>query len=77
VPQTQSLMMEQATLLAHRERWGREPSPTRGRLANLDGAEQALYQDLVEDVHAPSLRLEQERLDWRWVEGALGAAGIE
>ncbi|MEP6854542.1 MAG: Wadjet anti-phage system protein JetD domain-containing protein [Pedococcus sp.] len=77
VPQTQSLLMDEATLLAHRERWGREPSPTRGRLENLSEVEQALYQDLVEDVHAPSLRLEQERLDWRWVEGVLAAAGIE
>lgn len=76
VPQSQSLLMDQATLLAHRKRWGRESSPTRGRLENLDEAEQALYQDLVEDLHAPSLRLEQERLDWRWVEGAVATAGI-
>jgi hypothetical protein len=27
----------------------------------------------VEDVFAPSLRLEQERLDWAWVEDAFAA----
>jgi hypothetical protein len=76
VPRTKSLLMDRRTLLAHRERWGREPSPTRARLPNLSEAEQSLYQDLVEDVHAPSLRLEQERLDWRWVEEALAVAGL-
>jgi hypothetical protein len=77
VPQTQSLLMDLPTLLAHRERWGSEPSPTRARLANLTAAEQSLYQDLVGDVHSPSLRLEQERLDWRWVEESLAVAGLE
>jgi hypothetical protein len=77
VPQTQSLLMDLPTLLAHRERWGSEPSPTRARLAILTAAEQSLYQDLVEDVHSPSLRLEQERLDWRWVEESLAVAGLE
>ena len=77
VPQTRSLLMDLPTLLAHRERWGSEPSPTRARLAKLTAAERSLYEDLVEDVHAPSLRLEQERLDWRWVEAALVAADFE
>ena len=76
VPQTASVLMDRATLLAHRERWGTEPSPTRASLAHLTDAEQALYQDLVEDVYAPSLRLEQERLGWRWVEAALAQAGV-
>lgn len=69
VRQTASLLMDRETLLRHRERWGTESSPTRARLANLTDAEQVLYQELVEDVYAPSLRLEQERLDWDWVEG--------
>lgn len=69
VRQTASLLMDRETLLRHRERWGTESSPTRARLANLTDAEQVLYKELVEDVYAPSLRLEQERLDWDWVEG--------
>ena len=52
--------MDRATLLEHRERWGREPKPTRARLAHLTGAEGALYDDLVEDVLGPAVRLEQK-----------------
>jgi hypothetical protein len=63
--------MDRATLLAHRDRWGQESSPTRARLDHLTEAEQTLYQELVEDVYAPSLRLEQERLDWTWVQAAI------
>ncbi|HET7303879.1 MAG TPA: Wadjet anti-phage system protein JetD domain-containing protein [Segeticoccus sp.] len=73
LPQTRSVLMDRATLMAHRDRWGQESSPTRARLEHLTGAEQSLYQDLVEDVFAPSLRLEQERLDWAWVEDAFAA----
>ena len=72
VPQTRSVLMDRETLLRHRDRWGPEPAPTRARLAHLTPAEQALYTDLVEDVYAPSLRLEQERLDWEWVSAAVG-----
>lgn len=71
VPQARSLLMDRATLLAHRERWGREPTPTRARLDRLTDTEQALYQELVEDVHGPAVRLEQERIDWGWVCAAL------
>ncbi len=76
IPQVESVLMDRQTLLAHGERWGQEPSPTRGRLTDLTMAEMALYQELVEDVYAPALRLEQERLDWRWVERALVDAGL-
>jgi hypothetical protein len=67
VPQTRSLLMDRETLLAHRDRWVTESSPTRARLDHLTAAEQTLYADLVEDVYAPAVRLEQERLDWGWV----------
>ncbi len=71
VRQTRSFLMDRPTLLAHRDRWGSESSPTRARLDHLQAAEQALYTDLVEDVYAPSLRLEQERLAWSWVVDAM------
>lgn len=67
LPHTRSMLMDRSTLLQHRDRWGRDPKPTRARLDHLLDDEQQLYQELVEDVHAPSLRLEQERLDWDWV----------
>ena len=56
-----------ATPLAHRDRWGREPTPTLARLDRLTLEEAGLYGELVEDRHGACLRLEQERLDWRWV----------
>lgn len=67
LPHTRSVLMDRSTLLRHRDRWGRDPKPTRARLDHLQDDEQQLYRELVEDVHAPSLRLEQERLDWDWV----------
>lgn len=73
LPHTRSLLMDCSTLLRHRDRWGRDPQPTRARLDHLQDDEQLLYQELVEDVHAPSLRLEQERLDWDWVLDRLAA----
>ena len=66
LPQTRSLLMDRDTLLAHRDRWGREPTPTAARLDRLTPEENALYKELVENRHGDSVRLEQERLDWRW-----------
>jgi len=54
-------MMDRETLLAHRTQWVREASPTRAVLPRLAAAEAQLYAELVEDVHGPSVRLEQER----------------
>ncbi len=76
VPHVESLLMDRETLLAHRPRWGTEPAPTRARLAHLTEVESALYRDLVEDVYAPAVRLEQERIGWEWVLGRLAAAGL-
>lgn len=71
LPQTRSVLMDRQTLLEHRERWGREPSPTSARLRHLTPDEAALYEDLVSDRFAERLRLEQERVDWAWVEARL------
>jgi hypothetical protein len=67
LPQTRSFLMDRKTLLAHRERWVREKSPTSARLARLDQAEADLFADLVADRLGEAVRLEQERLDWTWV----------
>lgn len=71
LPQTQSFLMDRETLLEHRERWGREPTPTAARLDRLTPAETALYSDLVSDRLGDAVRLEQERIDWSWVEARL------
>lgn len=66
VPHVESVLMDRGTLLAHRDRWVREPRPTRADLARLDVSERLLYEELVEDVHGPAVRLEQEREAWDW-----------
>ena len=72
-----SLLMDRATLLAHRGQWVTEPRPTAGRLDLLDDAEADLYQDLVDGAFGPSVRLEQERISFAAIERALARdAGI-
>lgn len=71
LPHTESFLMDRESLLAHRDRWVVEPSPTAARLTRLDSDESALYVDLVQGRYEPSVRLEQERLDWRWVTARL------
>ena len=68
-----SVLMDRATLLAHRDRWVTEPSPTRASLPRLTADENDLYRDLVEDTFGPAVRLRQERIDWAWVISALTA----
>ena len=67
LPRARSFLMDRQTLLEHRDRWGREPTPTSARLDRLTADESALYADLVSDRLGDAVRLEQERLDWSWV----------
>jgi hypothetical protein len=66
LPQTRSFLMDEETLLAHRDRWGTEPAPTRAALPRLDERERAVYEGLVGDRWGTRVRLEQERVDWAW-----------
>lgn len=72
-PQARSLLMDRATLDAHRSVWGREDEGKRfnGVLNNLTEAERELYETLREDRLAPGLRLEQEHISQRWLLEAL------
>lgn len=72
-PHARSLMMDQATLMAHRPLWGREDNPTRRDLPRLHPDEACLYEALRQDRIAPALRLEQERIAYSWVEATLAA----
>lgn len=72
LPQTRSVLMDRATLLEHRDRWGREDRPTASRLTRLAPHERALYEELVTDRYGDRVRLEQERIDWAWAEQRLG-----
>jgi hypothetical protein len=66
LPHSRSFLMDRDTLLAHRERWGHEASPTTAGLNNLTADERAVYEDLVTDRFGDRIRLEQERIDWPW-----------
>jgi hypothetical protein len=73
--------MDRETLLAHRDRWVSEDRPATSTLTRLTPDEHDLYVELVEDGLGERVRLEQERIDWRWVEQRLlainGVAGSD
>jgi len=70
-PEAESFLMDRDTLLAHKGMWTTEPSPTHAELQHLTSEEISLYNDLRHDCLSASLRLEQERLRFSWVEAAL------
>ncbi len=71
-PHVESLLMDRATLLAHRELWTDEPEPTLRDLPHLNPDERALYDDLRwKRLEGRPIRLEQERIAFSLVEQAL------
>ena len=69
LPQARSLLMDRATLMAHRALWGHEASPHAGTPAHLDEEERALLDDLGR--LGQNVRLEQERISYGWLAQAL------
>lgn len=76
-PFARSLMMDRPTLLEHRMFWGNEDRPASRQLERLNADELALYDDLRFDRIAPSLRLEQERIGFAWINAELARAGLK
>jgi hypothetical protein len=72
-PHVVSVLMDEATLLAHRDAWGSEPSPSRAALSRLTDEESALYEALGNDSFGNSVRLEQELIRWDWALEKFGA----
>ncbi len=70
-----SLMMDRATLMAHETLWGEEGDQVRHDLPRLTADERALYDDLRDNRIGQNLRLEQERVGFRWVTDALRRHG--
>ena len=66
-----SMLMDRATLLAHRDQWVTEPRPAVARLDLLDAEEAELHRDLVDGTLGPSVRLEQERIRFAAIERAV------
>ena len=71
IPHVRSMLMDRATLLAHRNQWVTESDPLAVSLDLLNAEEAALYRDLVADALGPSVRLEQERVSFAAVEQSL------
>lgn len=69
-PQTISLLMDRATLLAHRTHWSVERAPQTAELSHLDREERALYDDLRYDRLGSGVRLEQERVSFGYARSA-------
>ena len=72
-PHTRSMLMDRATLLAHRDQWVTEQSATSVELSLLSTDELELYRDLVADAYGQAVRLEQERIRFSAVEEAMSA----
>lgn len=75
LPHARSMLMDAATLHAHRALWGAEDKDKRftGQLARLSGPEERLFEELRHDVHGERIRMEQERLGFGWVSEAIRA----
>lgn len=74
-PHVESVLMDEETLLAHRDAWGREPSPSRVALSRLTPEEAALHEALRDDRFGSAVRLEQELIPWDWALDRLRPAG--
>lgn len=72
-PLARSFLMDQQTLLAHRQMWVVEHEPSTESLTRLTASERSVYRELVRGTHGERLRLEQERIGFRWVRDALEA----
>lgn len=68
-PHVESVMMDAATLQAHRELCVPEEKPTHARCANLTPGERETLALLLAET--PALRLEQERIEWGYALGCL------
>lgn len=75
LPSARSFLMDRATLDAHRSLWGEEPTDKRftGDLSRLSADEQSLFDDLRHDSIGERVRLEQERVAYSWLRGALAS----
>jgi len=67
LPNIESLLMDEQTLLDHAALWGRDNQiKNRMELNSLNEPEQQLYLKLVNNKLGDCVRLEQERVDWQY-----------
>jgi hypothetical protein len=77
LPHARSLLMDRATLLAHRALWGFEDADKRytAKPSRLHADELALFNALRDNLFGERVRMEQERLGYHWVTQAIAAIG--
>lgn len=72
IPQLQSVLMDEDTLLRHQALWVDEKEQHQAaELTFLTEEEQRLYRDLKQQRWGQNVRLEQERIDWATALGTL------
>ena len=65
LPKLESILMDEATLLEHKNLWVKEEKPcAAAELPNLTHDEQKLYKALKSGIWGQNIRLEQERICW-------------
>ncbi|HHI92651.1 MAG TPA: hypothetical protein ENK04_03915 [Gammaproteobacteria bacterium] len=68
LPNIRSILMDETTLLKHKNLWVHEKKPGKSAEADyLTGAERQVYKNLLENKWGNQIRLEQERLCWEYV----------
>lgn len=73
-PHAKSVLMDEETLLRHRALWSNDESRPGATLASLSEEEGLVYRKLSGGVYGPSVRLEQERVEWGWATDRIEAA---
>ena len=71
LPEVVSVLMDEQTLLAHRDLWVPEPTPHRGTFASLTDGEARALEALRREG---DVRLEQERIPWEFALASLRRA---
>lgn len=67
----ESILMDHATLMAHRHGWGTEDASIRHDLPLLMPDEQAVYDIVRDNAVRVNLRLEQEKIGFHWLDARL------
>ncbi|MBN1907793.1 MAG: hypothetical protein JW927_22145 [Deltaproteobacteria bacterium] len=71
LPDVKSFLMDTQTLLGHRELWGFESNPEKANLARLTPEETKLYDQLRNNHWGENIRLEQERVGFKFLTDVL------
>jgi hypothetical protein len=74
LPHARSVLMDAATLHAHRALWGAEDQDKRylGEASRLTSDEREVFHALRDDVFGERIRMEQERIGYGWLREVLG-----